>query len=334
MLKTSLVIGASHFLGAHLVKRLLRLGFRVTALIDTNDSTWRLNDILDGLELRRANFQSPKDVIKIVQHYAPAGHVFYVSAYGEKKHQVDIRQTEYFNFILMKSILAEIIDLEFESFVYFGSYLEDAITPNFNYGDHDPATLEYRIIKGIARSHLIYESMKEGLPIYYIKPYHLYGTYFSIHTALGKFILDAAIKNTFTMSSIFLNKDYIHVKDFVNFSIMVAMLRPRNKVVFECGTGNVFKINEFKKLMINFLPQLKNELLSLDESLYQEKPEKILISNPLIMKELVSWEPTVSLETGFKEIFCWIQKFVILYPEYFKHKEDLIRLEIKNSGFY
>jgi nucleoside-diphosphate-sugar epimerase len=136
------------------------------------------------------------------------------------------------------------------------------------------------------------------------------------------------------MSSIFLNKDYIHVKDFVNFSIMVAMLRPRNKVVFECGTGNVFKIDKFKKLMINFLPQLKNELLSLDESLYQEKPEKILFSNPLIMKELVSWEPTISLETGFKEIFCWIQKFVILYPEYFKHKEDLIRLEIKNSGFY
>lgn len=334
MLKTSLVIGASHFLGAHLVKRLLRLGFRVTALIDTNDSTWRLNDILDGLELRRANFQSPKDVSKIVKHYAPSGHVFYVSAYGEKKHQTDIEKTEYFNFILMKHILSEIIDLEFESFVYFGSYLEDAISPNFNYGDHDPATLEYRIIKGVAKTHLIYEAIKESLPIYYIKPYHLYGTYFSINTAFGKFILDAAIKNKFTMNSIFLNKDYIHVKDFVNFSIMIAMLRPRNKVVFECGTGNVFKIDEFKKLMITFLPQLKNEISDLNESLYQEKPEKILVSNPSLIKDLVSWEPTVSLEVGFKEIFCWVQKFVILYPEYFKYQEDIIRLEIKNSRLY
>jgi len=341
MLKKALIIGASHFLGAHLAKRLIRLGFKVTALVDVNDKIWRLMDVLDVLEIKRADFFAPQELCKIVSQYTP-GYIFYVSSYGEKEHQTNKKMIQYFNFTLMKEIFDELSETGFETFIYIGSYLEQLAlnTPNPNHAAattncshttkecYPPNILEYGSAKNLATKYLAKEAISCGLPIYSIRPYFTYGPYFSCRTAFGKLMLNAGLRNRLELNHEFINRDFVHVRDFVNFAVAITMLKPRNKVIFDCGSGFTVSAQDIVNTLAAYLPKLNLKLVDYSQC-YCANYLNLAPADIAINKEVVpSWEPTITLDFGIKDIVGWVTRNTILYREFFQEEAD------KDNKFY
>lgn len=322
MLKKALVIGASHFCGSHLVKRLVRLGFRVTALVDTNDSLWRLVDCMDSLELKRANFFSPKDMKKIVNHYS-SGLIFYVSNYGQKHHQVNRELTYYLNFTLVKEIVDNLLDGDFESFVYIGSYLERVAELDLKSCEqNDSSTENYWIAKHCATTYLSGVAEKTGLPIYSARPSQVYGQYFSSKTAFGKFILNASLRKRLLPDTLFLNKGYVHVRDFVNYVVSVAMLKPEGRVVFDCGSGETLSLKSVVEIIKTVIPEIDDSGVDYEMFEHFEKNSKPFIAGDPPKDILPAWVSRMSLEDGVRDLLLWSRSNTILYRDFFQEEDD------------
>jgi UDP-glucose 4-epimerase len=77
----SLVTGASGHLGSYLVRRLLDEGFEVVALVREESNLWRLSDVLDRVELIRADLSNIKRAAPAILEARPEA-VFHLAWQG------------------------------------------------------------------------------------------------------------------------------------------------------------------------------------------------------------------------------------------------------------
>lgn len=317
MIKKVLVIGASHFLGYHISRRLVKLGFYVNCLVDKINSTWRLTEILGSAEVLKVDFQSPDKIIKVVNVLQPE-HIIFVSNYGAKKNHTDKQEIEYRNLKLLKEILPSISEIPLESFLHFSTYLEHFLPQNnLSCGNFsDESSPFFREIKNMATAFLQKEAQGKKLPIYTIRPGFVYGSYFSEKTPLGNFILDSAFKKDSEIDDLILNKDFIHVRDVIDFAISVLMTKPSDSFVFDCVSGNIVNQDQIINVFKQVDPSISIKVAkSISAAAFPE-----IKNNIKLHENYFSWTPKISLQEGFKELLKWTELNRIIYKDGLQEK--------------
>lgn len=292
---------------------MVRLGLEVTILAERGDHLWRIADVVLQCKLFFVNFADTNAVLEYIKTIR-ADFIFYCSAYGEKPHQTDQKKIRYLNYDLPKNIFFEAIENTFSSFTYIGSYLEYSATQDpiklslARKGLITNPSLEYGFSKKMASDFFLTQADRLSLPVYVMRAFYVYGSFMAHDSVMGRFALNAAIKNKFILEPEICYKDFIYGQDFANLAGNIVMFLPKTQHLFEAGRGKIVSPDELIAACKLAMPHISEV----------KRPENMSSEDSICARTDASpghniWEKQTSLEDGIKKTLEWTKFNLIKY---------------------
>src|SRR6266540_7020843 len=119
-MKRAVVTGATGFVGANLVRGLLRFGCEVHILVRQGHRSWRLDDIVQDIAVHNVELTDAARIQRMFNDVKPHW-VFHLAAHGAYPDQTDVRQMVTTNVLGTIELLAAALAVGFEAFVSAGS---------------------------------------------------------------------------------------------------------------------------------------------------------------------------------------------------------------------
>lgn len=257
-IKNVLLVGASGFLGSHLLTGLIKNGYAVTILKRNNSNLWRIKDVLDKVKVY--NYDLTTDPGSIYTENNIDCVVNTATEYGSGKDLAAIVES---NILLPVKLLDAAQKQNLKLFINTDSFF----TKNVNEYDH---LNQYTSSKKILRS--LMENYKD-LSIANVQLEHVFGENDSNEKFVPK-IINSLINNTvqIDLTSGLQKRDFIYVGDVVDAYItLIKNYQLINGLAnYELGTGKATSIREFveqahyyagsvSKLNFGALPTRKGE---------------------------------------------------------------------------
>jgi nucleoside-diphosphate-sugar epimerase len=303
-MKRCLVTGASGFVGANLVRRLLGDGHEVHALLRPEHQGWRLSGVT-ALQAHPVDLVDREQVRQAVQRIRPEW-VFHLAAYGAYSSQTGFARMVDINLMGTVSLLDACSDIGVESFVYTGSSSE------YGYKDHPPLEDEllepnshYAITKAAATHYCQFVARKLDFNAVAVRLYSIYGPY-EEPTRLLPTLIAHGLRGTLPpLVSPATARDFVYVDDAVDALIAVARKSPRRGAVYNLCTGTqttlATVVETARKLMgIAVEPVWSSmEQRSWDTDIW--------VGSPAAMEKEIGWRAQVDFATGLQRMIEWTQ---------------------------
>jgi nucleoside-diphosphate-sugar epimerase len=176
-----LVTGGTGFVGANLVRRLLRDGHRVHLLVRREHAAWRLDGVRDDVELHEGSLDDLPAVWALVGRVRPEW-VFHLAASGAYSWQQDLEAMVATNVVGTMNLLNTCLTIGFEAFVNTGTSSE------YGYKDHAPHEREwlepnshYAVTKASATMFCRLTAQRENLHVPTLRLYSVFGPWEEPH---------------------------------------------------------------------------------------------------------------------------------------------------------
>ena len=174
-----LITGATGFIGAVLLRKLVDLGEDVFIIIKKNSNTWRINDLLESEKVKvffsdLSNLEQLSLIIKDIQPTV----IYHLATHGAYSYQNDADSIINTNILGTWNLIRACNDIEYKLFVNTGSSSEYG---RKNYAMRETDILEpesYYAVSKCAQSLLCTNVAKqEGKPIVMFRPFSVYGPF-------------------------------------------------------------------------------------------------------------------------------------------------------------
>ena len=297
-----LVTGASGFVGANFVRKLVSDENEITVFLRKNSNLWRIQDIIPKINVRiidMSNFNQVKTSLKEINPelvYHCAGHGIYPS----QKNSAEIFSTNILGTFNLLNALNENNNLR--RLVNLGSFFEYLTNPT------DPYT-----ISKITQTKLVEHFFKEKkLPAITLRLFTPYGKFDSP----GRLICDlmiALIRNKpLEIFSRHTKRDFIHIDDVIT-ALEIASQQPDiTGEIIDIGTGNEISVEE----IVSMSNQLSDNELIINWNDTKQHEADILDGNIFLGRQqtqTLNWNPSISLETGLRKTIEWYKQNINLY---------------------
>lgn len=298
-----LIIGASGFIGANLLRRCLEFRQDVYGTY-YRGNPWRLA----GIEEQRLPFldiQDTASLIALAERVKPAT-VFDCSSFGAYSFEQDferIHSTNYLSFIrVMDHFAASGID----AYIHAGSSSEyglnasapretDVLIPNSHYA-----------VSKAAASHAIsYYGKLRGVPVVNLRLYSVYGPYEDSSRLIPAICREAIAGKLPTFARPAVSRDFVHIDDVVTAFVQAALH------IGPGLTGESFNIGTGIKTPLSALADLAREIFAIDEA-PQFSPGAgrawdvdDWYANPEKAADMFAWRAQVDLADGLARSYDW-----------------------------
>jgi nucleoside-diphosphate-sugar epimerase len=236
-MKRAMVTGASGFVGANLVRRLLRDGHEVHLLLRRSHQPWRLREIAADVRVHETDMQDGDSAAAAVREVRPDW-VFHLAAYGAYSNQTGMAQMVATNLMGCIALLDACVQTGVEAFVQTGSSSE------YGYKDHPPGedeTLEpnshYAISKAAATHYCKFTARKADINAVTARLYSIYGPYEEPTRLIPTLIIYGFRGIMPHLVSPRIARDFVYVEDAVDALVQIASSRslPRGAVYNVCS---------------------------------------------------------------------------------------------------
>ncbi len=307
-----LVTGAGGFIGSHLTERLVDLGATTRALIlynSTDSREWLENsvhsreieflpgDIRDGMRVREALRN-----VDVVFHLAALISIPYSYHAPESYVQTNILGT--------LNILQVARDMGVERLVHtstsevYGTAKYVPIDENHPLQGQSPYSASKIGADKIAESfHLSFD-----VPIVTVRPFNTFGPRQSTRAIVPTIITQCLSDSTVRLGNLRPTRDLNYVTNTVDGFIAAA--ESPNTI------GRTINIGSGREISIRDLAHLIGRLMDLEVRIEGDDPRRTrpegseverLLSNNTLARELLGWEPAISLEAGLSKTIEWIR---------------------------
>jgi len=187
-MKKYLVTGGNGFIGANLVRTLLKKNKPVLVLTEPNPNLWRLQDIIHEIGIIECDITDYKKINLIIATIKPSI-IFHLAALGVKPNNDGIKKLFDVNFHGTVNLLEACKKTGFECFVATGTASEygntnEKLTETLLVAPQD----DYSISKAATTLYCQKEARINNLPVYVIRPFCAYGDFEPPHRLIPTII--------------------------------------------------------------------------------------------------------------------------------------------------
>ena len=317
--KKVLVTGAGGFIGSNLVEALAREGANVTAFLHYNARADMGMLRYGDPELRRnikPYFGELRDPQAVRQAMQGAQTVFHLAALigipYSYVHPYDVVQT---NMVGTLNVLSTARDLNVERVVHtstsevYGTALYAPIDEKHPLQGQSPYSASKIGADKLAESfHLSY-----GLPVSTVRPFNTYGPRQSARAVIPTIISQMLTRDRIHLGSLSPFRDFNYVGDTVAGFLAAAVSERTIGDVVNVGSGREISIGDLVHLIRKLVG--RDVIVETDEQRVRPAGSEVerLLADNRKAKEIMGWEPRVSLEEGLTHTIKWIEGHLHLF---------------------
>ena len=317
--KNVLVTGAGGFIGSNLVEALAREGANVTAFLHYNARADMGMLRYSDPELRRnikPYFGELRDPQAVRQAMQGAQTVFHLAALigipYSYVHPYDVVQT---NMVGTLNVLSTARDLNVERVVHtstsevYGTALYAPIDEKHPLQGQSPYSASKIGADKLAESfHLSY-----GLPVSTVRPFNTYGPRQSARAVIPTIISQMLTRDRIRLGSLSPLRDFNYVGDTVAGFMAAAVSERTIGDVVNVGSGREISIGDLVHLIRKLVG--RDVIVETDEQRVRPAGSEVerLLADNRKAKEIMGWEPRVSLEEGLTHTIKWIEGHLHLF---------------------
>ncbi len=314
-----LVTGAAGFIGSHLVEALVRQGARVRAFVRYNSAhrTGNLEllppDVRAEVEVYLGDLRDADAVVRAMRGVERVYHLGAVItipySYQHPREVLDVNVGGTLNVLIAaRDLGVEGIAIASTSEVY-GTAQTEPISEQHPLHPQSP----YAASKAAADALAISFHAAYGLPVRIVRPFNTFGPRQSARAVIPTIISQALARDEVRLGALHPTRDLTYVTDTVRGFLLAmasseAIGRPVN-----LGTGRSITIGDLARLVIRLIGR-EVPLVSEAARVRPETSEVLrLRSDNRLARELIGWEPQVSLEEGLQRTIAWMRDHLHLF---------------------
>ena len=152
-----------------------------------------------------------------------------------------------------------------------------------------------------------------GLPVVTVRPFNAFGPRQSARAVIPTIITQCLTGDVIRLGNLHPTRDLTYVSDTVEGFILAASTSAAIGRTINIGSGREISIGDLAKLVVRLIGRPIN-IESEEKRVRPAKSEVArLVADNTLARELLGWEPTVSLEEGLKHTIEWIQQHLRRY---------------------
>jgi len=302
-----LITGATGFVGANLLRRLVELGKEVHILVRKSADTWRINDIISRVAVHTADlndFQGLKAVVTAVRPEI----IYHCAVHGGYSFQQDPFAIAQTNFTGTLNLLQALADVKFHCFVNTGSSGEYG-TKNHPMGENDllePSTV-YGVTKAAATLLCQAAGRQKKLPVISLRLFSPYGPYEEPSRLVPAVIGKCLHNQDIPLSTGKETRDFIHIDDVIDCYLQVIDRGlPPGEIVNVCS-GSQHTVSEIVCQAISITGSQSKPLYGALPP--REFDARFWVGDNSKAARLISWRPKTTIAEGLAKTIAWHRSF-------------------------
>jgi polyisoprenyl-phosphate glycosyltransferase len=301
------VFGAGGFIGANLVKTLLRYRQDVFAVTSKPFIPWRIEDI-DPKKILHCNITKKDQIEKIFDQHSFKT-IFDLAAYGAYSKQNDVDLIYETNFIGLLNLLEISSQFSIKSFVHAGSSSEYGLNASAPKED-DPLkpNSHYAVTKASA-AHMIkfYGTLKE-MPVTNLRYYSIYGPYEEPDRLIPQ-LIDKGLQGKFPpMVQPEISRDFVFIEDAIYATVLSANY-------IQSIRGKSLNIASNRKTTIKDIAATVKEIFAIpEEPRWGDMPNRKWdlrewYGDSGLAADLIGWRNETLLKDGLSQTAAWQEHY-------------------------
>ena len=310
--KQVLVTGAAGFIGSHLTERLVQGGAKVRALVHYNSrNDWgqleRLpKDILAEVEVFTGDVQDPFSMRKAVTDCEVVFHLASLIAipYSYVAPQSYVTT----NVLGTLNVMQACLEVGVQKVVHtstsetYGTARYVPIDEKHPLQGQSPYSASKIGADKMAESY----HLSFGLPVATIRPFNTYGPRQSARAVIPAIISQVLKGGLLKLGSLTPTRDLNYVEDTVEGFLRVALNERSVGEVINIGHGREISVGDLAIKIMKILGK-EVKIITDDQRIRPEKSEvERLLADNSKARELLGWEPKISLDEGLSRTIAWI----------------------------
>lgn len=299
-----LVTGASGFIGSHLTRRLANEGAEVHGLIRSNSRIWRIEEVLNKIDIHRIDVRDFDSLKKLIAEVEPQ-RIFHLAACVNASRSLDLlEEMSDINIKGTLNLLRALDKVDYYSFINTGSSEEygDNVTPFREDQPMNPVS-PYSASKASTTlfCQMLYKTM--GLPITTVRPFLTYGPMQEANMLIPSVIKSTINGVPFDMTKGEQTRDFNYVDDIVGGFIKASISPKAKGEIINIGNGREHKIIDVVQLIL----KLMNSPVEPKIGALPYRPGEAwhFFCDNSKARKIIDWKPKIDINEGLKRTIDW-----------------------------
>ena len=286
-----LITGGTGFIGYHLSKRCIKLGWSVTSLSSNSPKS---NKVIQGVKYIIVDITDKKKLFKIKKDF---DYIVNLAGYVDHSNKKKTLESHY---IGCKNLASLFLNKKIKKFVQVGSSIEygKLRSPQIENKKNSQSTFSvYGKAKLLSTKYLMKIYKKEKFPTTIIRLYLVYGPKQDINRVIPITIKNALLDKKFNCSSGLQFRDFIYIDDVINAILKILKNRKTNGEIINIGTNKPVRI---KDLIIKICSLVGSGKPIFGKIKLRKDEIRSLYPNINKAHKILKWRPKISLNNGLK----------------------------------
>lgn len=309
-----LITGAAGFVGANLVRRLLKENKYEVHIFSMPDSNmWRLNDIYSKIIDYKVDILNRELIFKTVKKISP-NKICHLATYGVYPKQKEEKKILETNLIGTVNLLDALDEIDYECFINTGSCFEyGKNSKKLKESDECNPDTVYSISKYSATLYCNYIASLKGKNVGTVRLFTPYGDYEENGRLMTLLFTNLINKKNIKLSNPYASRDFIYIEDVIEAYLSILNNPKKLK-------GQIFNICSGKKTSIIDMKKKVEKILNISEKLEIKEVDKRESDNTnwlgdnTLFSSTYNWKPQ-NIDIGLNKAAEWFKKNIRLYEK-------------------